>query len=166
MPKISPPPPKKKKKKKIGLQNLMAGRILETSGMAKEPNSGGKCSWVAVELDICWICKREDDVISAGSDELLVSSKLYGTIEVQLLVPSELYGTKRTCRSIMPYLYRKFWLRHIWRRMMNRFYTNLLLESVGSSLWKMFFPNYSNESIGEHKCKEFFVDPLMSARNK
>ena len=47
----------------------MAGTILETSGMAKEPNSVGKCSWVAVDLDICWICKREDDVISAGSDE-------------------------------------------------------------------------------------------------
>ena len=47
----------------------MAGRILETSGMAKELNSGGKCSRVAVDSDICWIYKREDDVISAGSDE-------------------------------------------------------------------------------------------------
>ena len=47
----------------------MAGRILETSGTAKEPNSGGECSWVVVDLDICWICKREDDLISAGSDE-------------------------------------------------------------------------------------------------
>ena len=47
----------------------MAGRILETSGTAKEPNSWGECSRVAVDSDICWICKREDDVISAGSDE-------------------------------------------------------------------------------------------------
>ena len=47
----------------------MAGRILETSGMAKEPNCWGECSRVAVDSDICWICKREDDVISTGSDE-------------------------------------------------------------------------------------------------
>ena len=60
---------KKIPKKKIGLQNVMAGRILETSVTAKEPNSGGECSRVAVDSDICWICKREDDVISAGSDE-------------------------------------------------------------------------------------------------
>ena len=52
-----PPPPQKKK---IGSQNVMAGRILETSGMAKEPNSGGKCSWVAVHLDICWIWKKSN----------------------------------------------------------------------------------------------------------
>ena len=60
---------KKIPKKKIGLQNVMAGRILETSGMAKEPNSWGECSRVAVDSDICWICKREDDVISADSGE-------------------------------------------------------------------------------------------------
>ena len=47
----------------------MAGRILETSGMAKELNSGGECSRVAVDSDICWIYKTEDDVISTGSDD-------------------------------------------------------------------------------------------------
>ena len=60
---------KKISKRKFGLQNVMAGRILETSGMAKELNSGGECSRVAVDSDISRICKREDDVISADSGE-------------------------------------------------------------------------------------------------
>ena len=47
----------------------MAGRILGTSGMVKELNSGGECSRVAVDSDICWIFRREDDVISADSGE-------------------------------------------------------------------------------------------------
>ena len=47
----------------------MAGRILETSCMAKELNSGAECSQVEVDSDICWIYKNEHDVISADSGE-------------------------------------------------------------------------------------------------
>ena len=60
---------KKIPKRKFGLQNVMAGRILETSGTAKEFNSGAECSKVAVDSDICWIYKDEHDVISADSGE-------------------------------------------------------------------------------------------------